>query len=198
MKKLIIFVFLIFPFWSFAYKTSDDPLNGTCVAISPDHHWMALAESSNDQNISLDQIWLYNLKDLSKRLLLEPRFDGNFPELATTNIDKMLFSLDGQILYFETFNWMVGPGALHSIKLDGSNLRYITSSYKFSIISSGKYTGDLAVLQYRELIPAGGYEWYWAFTPEGKELGPMGANLSGVLEGDESVKSENDSESDGY
>jgi hypothetical protein len=191
MKKTIIFLSLfVFSFLSFANEVSSDALSGAVVAISPDRHWMALVESFKSEKIpddcdadltedgAVDQIWLYDLETPRKSVLVSPSFTCDDPEIMIMSIDKLQFSLDSKTLYFETSAWAVS-GALHAVDLDGRHLRYIAPSNDFSIISGGMFSGDLAIFQHRYLIPLIGDYQYWAYTPEGKELGLIGPDLSG-------------------
>ncbi len=178
----------LFPYSVLADEISEDPINATVIAISPDHHWMALVESRENQKIpqscdllladnnSIDQIWLYDLQNPSKLLLVPPNFDCDVPKKVIVSIDRIQFSLDSKKLYFETSAWAVS-GALHSVNLDGSHLNYIAPSNNFYLISKGLYAGDLVIDQHRYYIPLGSFDEYWAFTPEGKELGPIGPDL---------------------
>lgn len=181
--------FFLFSCFVFADEISEDPTNAAVIAISPDHHWMALVEPLKNQKISescdllladdnaVDQIWLYDLKRPNKLLLVPPNFDCDAPKKVIVSIDRIQFSLDSKKLYFETSAWAVS-GALHSVNLDGSHLNYIAPSNHFSLISKGLYAGDLVIDQHRYYIPLGSFDEYWAFTPEGKELGPIGPDLS--------------------
>lgn len=178
----------LFPYFVLADEISEDPINGAVVAISPDHHWMALVEPLKNQKISescdvlladnnaVDQIWLYDLKRPNKLLLVPPNFDCDAPKKVIVSIDRIQFSLDSKKLYFETSAWAVS-GALHSVNLDGSHLNYIAPSNNFYLISKGLYAGDLVIDQHRYYIPLGSFDEYWAFTPGGKELGPIGPDL---------------------
>jgi len=178
----------LFPYAVLADEISEDPINATVIAISPDHHWMALVESLKNQKIpqscyvlladnnSINQIWLYDLQNPSKLLLVRPNFDCDVPKKVIVSIDRIQFSLDSKKLYFETSAWAVS-GALHSVNLDGSHLNYIAPSNNFYLISKGLYAGDLVIDQHRYYIPLGSFDEYWAFTPEGKELGPIGPDL---------------------
>lgn len=178
----------LFPYAVLSDEISEDPINATVIAISPDHHWMALVESLKNQKIpqscdviladnnSINQIWLYDLQNPSKLLLVPPNFDCDVPKKVIVSIDRIQFSLDSKKLYFETSAWAVS-GALHSVNLDGSHLNYIAPSNNFYLISKGLYAGDLVIDQHRYYIPLGSFDEYWAFTPEGKELGPIGPDL---------------------
>jgi len=45
-------------------------------------------------------------------------------------------------------------------------------------VSKGQYKGYLIVNQHRYFIGGGSYDWYWLFSPAGKEAGPFGETIS--------------------
>jgi len=62
-------------------------------------------------------------------------------------------------------------GAIHSIDVNGKNLRYVTDGNEYHIINSGHYKGDLIVNQHRyRFHPMGSYDWDWLFTPQGNQI----------------------------
>jgi hypothetical protein len=59
-----------------------------------------------------------------------------------------------------------------------TNYRFIQPANELEVITSGEYQGYLALQQHRYFIGGGSYDWYWLFTPDGKEIGPLGEELS--------------------
>jgi len=186
MRLFLGFLIVFFPILGFSNEIQEDSLNGTMVAFSPDHRWMAIVEPSKHLKIpeecdpgpgTVGQIWLFDLKNAHKSLLVNPQFNCDNPETAIISIESLQFSIDSKTLYFQTPGWPVS-GALHAIDLDGKNLRYIAPSNSFALISGGVYAGDLAIAQHRYFIPVGSYDAYWAYNPQGKEIGFIGSDLT--------------------
>jgi hypothetical protein len=124
-----------------------------------------------------NKILLFDLKNLKKTVLVKPDFDCQSPESSIFSIEALAFSLDNKTLYFQSTAWAVS-GALHAIDVDGKNLRFLAPSNEFHLITEGAYAGDLAVFQHRYFIPYGSYNAYWAYDPQGNEIGLIGENLS--------------------
>ncbi len=124
-----------------------------------------------------NKILLFDLENLQKSVLVKPDFDCKSPESSIFSIDALAFSLDNKTLYFQSTAWAVS-GALHAIDVDGKNLRFLAPSNSFHLITEGDYAGDLAVFQHRYFIPYGSYDAYWAYDPQGNEIGLIGENLS--------------------
>ena len=92
----------------------------------------------------------------------------------------MCFSPDSKTVYFVGSAW-VTTGALHGVNIDGSNERFIEGANTLEkVIDKGDYKGDLVISQHRYFLGGGSYDWYYVFTPEGKEVGPLGDDLKTV------------------
>jgi hypothetical protein len=50
----------------------------------------------------------------------------------------------------------------------------------FQVVKNGQYAGDLILQQRRAKLAVGYYEWFYLFTPDGKEAGVVGSNKSDV------------------
>ena len=126
-----------------------------------------------------DQVWLLDLKTRKERLLIaDNSCDG---KLATENCQKMIafidndlcFSLDGDRLYFITSAWVVS-GALHFVDIKTGKDSFLMEANSVEVVMQGKYRGYLIVLQHRYFLGKGSYDMFWLFSPEGKEIGPVG------------------------
>jgi hypothetical protein len=124
-----------------------------------------------------NQIWIYNIANKTERLLVDNNFSCNNPQKRIVDPQQLHFSPNSRTLYFVTSAWAVS-GAVHAINVDGTNYRYIQPANELEVITSGDYQGYLALQQHRYFIGGGSYDWYWLFTPDGKEIGPLGEELS--------------------
>jgi len=187
--KLSSLAFFLYGALSFANKIPKSILDHSTLAISHNGRWVAFVDPLKrkvpegcDQALGdneIDRLDLYDVKRHLTRVLVPPVMECDDPEKVIVGITEVAFSNDDQTVYFETNAWAVA-GALHSVRIDGSHLRYITYSNGFAVLPKGEdYGNDLAIGQHRYFIPAGSYNWYWAYTPNGKEIGPIGPDLSG-------------------
>jgi hypothetical protein len=71
----------------------------------------------------------------------------------------------------------VTSGAVHAVKTDGSGLRYVIPGNELEVIPKGEYKGYLIVNQHRYFLGGGSYDWYWVFSPNEKEEGPLGPEI---------------------
>ncbi len=99
--------------------------------------------------------------------------------VAHIDEESLKFSPDGKRLYFITSAW-VTSGALHRVNVDGSGERFVAAANSLKVLGSGSYKGHLIISQHRYFLGGGSYDWYYVFTPQGKEVGPLGADLARV------------------
>ncbi len=88
------------------------------------------------------------------------------------------FSSNGQLLYFDTPAWATS-GALHVYDFRTGKEHFLLPSNGTQVLSAcadKQYRDDLIVSQHRYFVFAGSYDWLWLFSPDGKEIGPVGEN----------------------
>ena len=116
-----------------------------------------------------DEIWIADLSNMEKRLLVFPTFDCDDVSKDTMDPHHLIFSPNGKTIYFETSAW-VTSGAVHAVDVDGKNSRFVIDGTELRIVQTGRYKGDLIVNQHRYHDKGGSYNWDWLFTPEGKQI----------------------------
>lgn len=156
--------------------------------LSPDKKMIAFIRTSNQKvpdacddvesrSEFASQIWLYDIAEKKERLLVDNNFSCDKPEKKIINPKHLQFSPASDVLYFLTPGW-VTSSALHAVKSDGTNEHYIVPANSLEVLQEGRYKGGLIVLQHRYFIGGDTFDWYWLFTPEGKEAGTFGSKIS--------------------
>lgn len=123
------------------------------------------------------QIWILDIKSKKERLLVKNNFACDKPMEMILDPHQLTFAPDSKTLYFLTYAWTTS-NALHAVKLSDSTQHYILPANSLAVVQDGDYKGDLIINQHRYFISGGSYDWYWLFTPEGKEIGPLGEKPS--------------------
>jgi Tol biopolymer transport system component len=150
--------------------------------LSPNSRWVAFLRKSRfpipkschayyDPNDRYGkEIWIYDLKKRKERLLVANDFACG-DHLTQTIIDPadLKFSPDSKTLYFETSAWDTS-GAIHSVKIDGSQLIFVTNGNGYRVVIDGKYKGDLIINQHRYHRHGSSYDWDWLYSPNGKQI----------------------------
>ncbi len=156
--------------------------------LSPDKQWIAfihrkkmvLSDDCKDNpymdDSLVDQLWVYNVKTQKKKLLVNYNFFCDVPEKMILHIEDIKFSPDSKIIYFQTGAWLHSD-AIHAVNIDGSREHYLIPGDSLEIIQKGDSKGDLVVSQSRYFIEGGSFDWYWLYTPSGKQEGPIGEDF---------------------
>lgn len=135
-----------------------------------------------------DQVWIVDVTGKNEKMLAtdhnpdEIAIVGDFngsEVIAHIDDDTLQFSPDSNKVYFITAAW-VTSGALHSVNIDGSGERFIAGANYLKVIDKGGCKGCLIINQHRYFVTGGSYDWYYVFTPDGKEVGPLGNDLESV------------------
>jgi len=111
--------------------------------------------------------------------------DGPDPNYVVASIFNIQFSPDGDKVYFETSNW-VTSAALHVMKSDGSGEKMLGPGNGTKIVLSarevdpkyGSCRGFIVTSQHNYWWFGGSYDWFYLFTPDFKEVGPLGDDFS--------------------
>ncbi len=123
-----------------------------------------------------DRLWIADIN--GKQKMIDPDTSDKAKEIKRIVDHSVQFSPDGKKIYFITNRW-VTSGAVHRVDINGSNHRFLIAGNSLQILPKGRYKGHLIVDQHRYFIAAGGsYDWYWLFDPNGKEIGPIGPDLT--------------------
>lgn len=153
-KKVIVFV-----------RSGNDPVPEECSNL--DH--------SDDKHA--DQIWVYDVENKKEYLLVASKLSCNKPEEAIVNIHELKFSPDNKTLYFLTSAWDESD-ALHVVTISGTHQHYLAPAISFEVVLEGENKGNLYIKQRRYFSEGGSFDWYWLFTADGKEIAPIGPDIT--------------------
>jgi hypothetical protein len=121
-----------------------------------------------------DELRQINADGTGDKLLLKGRKGDPNDQLC--DFKSKQFSSDGRRLYFLTPG-SDRSGALHVLDMRSVDDRFVISANDLLVLNfcTNKYKDDLVVLQRREFLLGGTYNWYWLYDSTGKkELGPLG------------------------
>ena len=102
------------------------------------------------------------------------------PADAICAFNHKSFDSSGRRLYFDTPAWATS-GATHVIDLGTGQQRLFLAGDLLKVLSTcsdDQYRDDVIVRQHRYFVFGGSYDWYWLFSPDGQELGPLGENAA--------------------
>lgn len=147
--------------------------------LSMDHNRVAFirASSSEPTNASRTEIWV--IQDLAPKAVLAREIEVN--GLRFHQFSNPQFSPDQEHLYFEVPYASVTNAVLKLSAATGA-VEFVSTAVRWSVVYGGKFTGALVLQQRRAKLVAGFFNWFYLFSPEGKELGVIGENEADVLE----------------
>jgi hypothetical protein len=139
------------------------------------------------EDLLSDQIWLLNRKTREEILLVEDQapqtesVSDDMRNLIQLIDEKSLtFSGDGKKLYFLAHAWATSA-ALHVVDIESKTRTFLLPANQLiSVLRSGDYADHIIVQQHRYFLGGGSYDWYWLFTPDGREVGPIADSEDGV------------------
>lgn len=111
--------------------------------------------------------------------------DGPDPDYPLATVENIQFSPSGDKVYFETSEWVTSAG-LHVMNADGSGEKLLGGGNDTRIVllardedhKHNNYRGYIVTSQHRYWFFGGSYDWYWMFTPDFKEVGPLGEDFA--------------------
>jgi hypothetical protein len=121
-----------------------------------------------------DELRQINADGTGDKLLLKGQ-KGD-PNEQLCDFKSKQFSSDGRRLYFLTPG-SDSSGALHVFDMHSGDDRFVIAANDLVVLNfcPNKYKDDLVVLQRRDFLLGGNYNWYWLYDSTGKkELGPLG------------------------
>ena len=133
-----------------------------------------------------DQIWVLDLGTKHARILVDAvpsalAADVTGNEKVHVHIDdtSVCFSPDGECLYFIASAWATS-GALYKTDTRSGTTSLMFAANTVEVVMAGTYRNHLIIQQHRYFLAGGSYDWFWLFSPEGKEIGPVGKNREQV------------------
>ena len=158
--------------------------------LSPDGKWVVFVRSTSGNptmtatgdDIKPTELWQIGTNGRDATLLVRCRN----ADLKTGNADmttviaafhNMQFSADGRYVFFSTPAWVVS-GAVHVVDTTNAKEHFVCPGNGMEVLHSGQYRDYLLVEQHRYFLGGGSYDWWWLFSPDGKEVSPVGEDTS--------------------
>lgn len=121
------------------------------------------------------ELWTVGANGTGARRLLGLRPDKDMGKTICA-FDNAQFSSDGRRLYFETPAWATS-GAVHVYDFGSGKERLFKPGGGLKVLNRCKdrdYRDHLIIGQHRYFVFGGSYDWAYLFSPDGKEIGPLG------------------------
>ncbi len=156
-------------------------------ALSPDRHRIAYVHKVVGKEISTGageatptELRVMDIDGKNQETLVRSA-DAEKVEDVLADFSSPSWSPDGRTLYFASAAYATS-GAVHSYDFGKKTVRFVMPGNDPQVVPAGEYKGHLLVAQHRYFLGGGSFDWYWLFTPEGKEVGPVGETTENFRE----------------
>lgn len=138
--------------------------------LSPDGRTVAFVRGDPAGGTSL---WTIRADGTGARRWVTSTAGDTVPERTLARFQSPRFSPDGRRIYFLSDAWATS-GAVHVLELATGAERYVIPGNSLEVARAGRYAGYLLVTQHRYFDGGGSYDWFWLFTPDGREVRTLG------------------------
>jgi hypothetical protein len=152
--------------------------------LAPDRKWVVFVRKIDGDKIVTGadetdptELWQVRVDGKEPTMLLrcgETKGDKDHPLAA---FQSLQFSTNGKLVYFSSPQWATS-GAVHVVDTTNRNEHYLFPGNEVKVVTGGEYKDCLLVQQHRYFIGGGSYDWFWLLRPDGKEVGPVGEDIS--------------------
>jgi WD40-like Beta Propeller Repeat len=155
--------------------------------LSPDGKWVVFVRSTSGNptmtgtgdDIEPTELWQIGATGRDATLLVRCRNADMTTVIAAFH--DIHFSFLGRYVFFITPAWAVS-GAVHVVDTTNAKEHFVCPGNGLEVLHSGEYRDYLLVEQHRYFLGGGSYDWWWLFSPDGKEVGPVGEDTSNFKE----------------
>jgi WD40-like Beta Propeller Repeat len=153
--------------------------------LAPDGKWVVFVRKIDGEKIATGsaeesdpcELWQVRVDGKEPTMLLrtgESKGDKDHPLAGFLSLQ---FSTNGKLVYFTSPQWAVS-NAVHVVDTMNRKEHYLFPGNEVKVVTGGEYKDCLLVQQHRYFIGGGAYDWYWLLRPDGKEVGPVGEDIS--------------------
>lgn len=153
--------------------------------LDPQRKWLVFTRSIDGKPIQTGndpdgyppaELWQIRVDGKEPLMLLRTR-NSEKMESVIAGFENVQFSSDGRLVYFVTPAWATS-GAVHVVDTTNRKERFVVAGNDLEVVHSGEYRDHLLVRQHRYFMGGGSYDWFYLFTPQGKEVGVVGEDTA--------------------
>ena len=155
--------------------------------LAPDGKWVLFVRALQGKKIesgagehNAAELWQVRADGEEPLMLVRTR-NSEKMENIIAGFDNVQFSSDGRLVYFVTPAWATS-GAVHVVDTTNRKERFVVAGNGLRVLHSGEYRDHLLLAQHRYFLGGGSYDWFYLFTPDGKEVGVVGEDATNFEE----------------
>lgn len=130
--------------------------------------------------VEANELWWVDTAGGKPRRLVASAANDD-PKKFLGELQTPQFSPDGKTVFFMSAAWATS-GAVHKVDVATGKEQFVTPGNSLEVILRGEHQGKLIVQLHKYFLGGGSYDWFWLLEPDGKEVGPIGDDVSGFRE----------------
>jgi dipeptidyl aminopeptidase/acylaminoacyl peptidase len=157
------------------------------AVLSPDGKWVVFVRATSGEAIQTGaddykptELWQIAANGEDATLLVRCR-NSTKTDNVIAEFNDIQFSSNGRYVFFTTPAYATS-GAVHVVDTTNAKEHFICPGNGLEVLHSGEYRDYLLIGQHRYFLGGGTYDWWWLFTSDGKEVGPVGEDTSNFKE----------------
>jgi hypothetical protein len=135
---------------------------------------------STTGEVDANELWWVDTAGGKPRRLVASAMSDE-PKKFLGALEAPQFSPDGKTVFFLSAAWATS-GAVHKVDVATGKEQYVSPGNTLEVIPRGDHQGKLIVQLHKYFLGGGSYDWFWLLEPDGKEVGPIGEDVSGFRE----------------
>lgn len=154
--------------------------------LDPQRKWVAFVRAIDGKAIASGadetapaELWQIRADGKEPLMLVRTRQSEKIEELIA-GFEDVQFSSDGRRVYFVTPAWATS-GAVHVVDTTNRKERFLVPGNNLRVLHRGEYRDHLLLQQHRYFLGGGSCDWFYLFSPEGKEVGVVGEDVENFL-----------------
>lgn len=126
--------------------------------------------------VEANELWWISTAGGKPRQLVKSAGSDD-PKKFLGGLQAPQFSPDGKTVFFMSAAWATSS-SVHKVDVASGKTSFVTDGNTLEVIPSGEHQGKLIVQKHKYFLAGGTYDWFWLVDPDGKEVGPIGEDVS--------------------
>jgi len=129
--------------------------------------------------VEANELWWMDIQGKPRQLVKPAGSDD--PKKFLGGFQAPQFSPDGKTVFFMSAAWATSS-AVHKVDVATGKTQFVSAGNTLEIVPHGEHQGKLIVQLHKYFLGGGTYDWFWLLEPDGKEVGPIGEDVSSFKE----------------
>lgn len=155
--------------------------------LSPDGKAVVFLRRGSDKKlesaageVEANEIWWMDTAGGKPRRLVKSAGSDD-PKMFLGALQSPQFSPDGKTVFFLSAAWATSS-AVHKVDVATGKISFVAAGNTLEVVPRGEYAGRLIVQIHKYFLGGGTYDWFWLLEADGREVGPIGEDVSNFRE----------------